>query len=81
LEVADGDAVGRGAAEWAELEGADVEGGAEGVEFGLDFGVEGRFVGWEGDAAFSGVRVLVLRGRGGGKTDFAILMGSAPTRL
>jgi hypothetical protein len=53
LKVADGDAVGGCAAEGAEGDGLDVDGGAEGVEGFLGFGVERGLVGGEGDAAFS----------------------------
>jgi hypothetical protein len=61
LEVADGDAVCRGPAEGAQIDGADVEGGAESVEFFLDFGVQWGFVRGEGNAAFSIVYWLVPR--------------------
>lgn len=53
LQVAHGDAVLRGAAQRAEVDGLDVDGGSESVERFLGFGVEGWFVRGEGNAAFS----------------------------
>lgn len=58
LEVGDGDAVGGGTAKGTQVDGLDVERGTQGGEGGLGSGIEGRFVGREGDAAFS---VVVLR--------------------
>jgi hypothetical protein len=61
LKVADGDAVGRGAAEGPEGDGLDVDGGAECVEGFLGFGVERGFFVREGDVAFS-VALLGIEG-------------------
>jgi hypothetical protein len=81
LKVADGDAVGRGAAEGPEGDGLDVDGGAECVEGFLRFGIERGFFVGEGDVAFS-VALLGVGGfQGGIETDFASLMGSTPARL
>jgi hypothetical protein len=41
-------------AEGTQVYGADIDGRAEDVELLLDFGVEGRWVGGEGYASFSG---------------------------
>jgi hypothetical protein len=59
LEIAYGDAVGGGAAEGAELDGLDVERGAEGFEVVFGLRVERGFVGGEGYAAFPVVLLLV----------------------
>lgn len=60
MEIADGDAVGGCAAEGAKVDGLDVDGLAEGVEGGLVFGVERRFVVWEGDPTLSEVMLDML---------------------
>lgn len=57
-------------AQGTQVCGADVEGGAEGGELCLDFGVEGFGVGREGYAAFPVVCVLVGREMGWGSDGF-----------
>lgn len=62
MEVADRDAVFGGAAQRAEMDGADVDGGAEGVEGFLGFGVERLGVGGEGDSSLPVVESVSVGG-------------------
>jgi hypothetical protein len=63
LKVAHGNAVFGGAAERAQVDGADIDGCLERFEGFFGFLIEGWLVGGEGDAAFSGfcIRRIVRR--------------------